>query len=84
MNSKYDLEGNGLKGQMATSTAILVVYRAHIVMDIYKTSAYTMYRHKKIAQSLNVQSEFTPLHTSSSFLAGAQYFNRGFHRSVGI
>ena len=34
---------------------------------------YTMYRHKKIAQSLNIQSEFTPLHTSSSFLAVAQY-----------
>ena len=54
MNSKYDSEGNGLKGQMATSPTILVLYRAHIVMDIHKNSAYTMYRHKKIAQSLKV------------------------------
>jgi hypothetical protein len=78
MNSKYDLEGNGLKGQMATSPTILVVYRVHIVMEIHKTSAYTMYKHKKIAQSLNAQSEFTSLHTSSSFLTVAQYSTEDF------
>jgi len=65
---------------MATSPTILVVYRAHIVMDIQKTSPYTMYRHKKIAKSLNIQSEFTPLPTSSSFLAVAQYSTEDFIR----
>jgi len=50
MNSKYDLEGNGLKGQMATSPTILVVYRAHIVIDIHKTSAYIMYKRKKLLE----------------------------------
>lgn len=32
---------------MTTSPTILVVYRAHIVMDIHTTSAYTVHRHKK-------------------------------------
>jgi hypothetical protein len=66
MNSKYDLEGNGLKGQMATSPT--QNFSLHYVQT------------QKIAQSLNVQSKFTPLHTSSSFLAVAQYSMEDFIR----
>jgi hypothetical protein len=57
--------GNGPVGEVETEHEILLIYRAHPVLSVYKISVADMLCKgaKNIAQIRNVQFKFVPLHT---------------------